>query len=186
MGAARVREPGVKRIVVGLIDTPAARAALRWAARQASATGSLIEVVTCIQPLPSYVWSEVLGTSAPSLITAGGLRAEATALQERVLRQEFGRRFGAVPVRASVVAGEVATGLARAAAGADLLAVGRSHHRWFLRRSIGDRCSYLFEGPVVLVPAEHDADGDDCDGSRASVSRVLAATDLGATFAERQ
>ena len=89
----------MKRIVVGLIDTPASRAALRWAVQQAAATGSLIEVVTCVQPLPSYVWSEVLGTSAPPLITVGGLRSEAAALQERVLREEFGPRFGAVPAR---------------------------------------------------------------------------------------
>jgi nucleotide-binding universal stress UspA family protein len=176
----------VKRIVVGLIDTPASRAALRWAVRQATATGSLIEVVTCIQPLQTYVWSEVLGTSAPPLVTVGGLRTEATALQERVLRQEFGPRFGAVPVRARIVAGDVATELSRAAADADLLAVGRSHHRrWFFRRSIGDRCSYHFDGPVVLVPTEHDA-GEARDEGSASVTFAFDARSADASLAERR
>lgn len=170
----------MKRIVVGLIDTPTARAALRWATWHAAATGSLIEVVTVIQPLPSYVWSEVLGTSAPPLVTVGGLRAEASALQQRVLRQEFGPRFGAVPIRTNVVAGEAASGLARAAADADLIAVGRSRHRRFLRRSIGDRCSYLFEGPVVMVPADHDAGGSDRDETLEAAS---VTTENGATFA---
>ena len=175
----------MKRIVVGLIDTPASRAALRWAARQAAATGSLIQVVTCVQPLPSYVWSEVLGTSAPPLVTVDGMRAEATALQERVLRDEFGPRFGAVPVRACVVAGEVAAELSRAAVDADLLAVGRSHHRrWFFRRSIGDRCACRIDGPVVLVPPEHHAGGDARDGGLASVSGAFDEHRADANFAE--
>lgn len=160
----------MKRIVVGLIDTPSSRAALRWAARQAAATGSLIEVVTCIQPLPSYVWSDVLLSAAPPLVTASGLRNEAAALQERVLRQEFGPQFGAVPLRVSVVAGEAATGLARAAVNADLLVVGRSRGRMrFLRRSIGDRCSQLFDGPVALIPPDHTAGGSGLDRELATI-----------------
>jgi nucleotide-binding universal stress UspA family protein len=148
-------ELGVNRIVVGLVDSPAARAALRWAARQASATGSLIEVVTCIEPLPCYVWSDLVMSCAPPPFTLGGLREDAELLQQRVLRQEFGARFGVVPIRASVVVGGPAAGIARSAAGADLIAVGRSRRRRRWHRSVGEQCSRLFDGPVVVVPPDH-------------------------------
>jgi nucleotide-binding universal stress UspA family protein len=150
----------VNRIVVGLIDTPASRAALRWSAWQAAATGSLIEVVTCVRPMPIYLWSDLLIMSAPPPITIGALRDEADELQQRVLRQEFGPQFGAVPIRASVVADGPATGLPKAAEGADLLVVGRSPRRHWLRRSIADRCAASFEGPVVTVPADHRSNDD--------------------------
>jgi hypothetical protein len=102
-----------------------------------------------------------------------------------VLRQEFGPQIGAVPIRANVVAGEAAAGLARAAADADLLVVGRSRHRWhLLRRSIGDRCAQIFEGPVVLVPAERKAGGGDIDLGAVSV-RQAGAPDARPTLAER-
>jgi nucleotide-binding universal stress UspA family protein len=149
----------VKRIVVGLVDSPAARSALRWAACQASATGSLIEVVTCVQPLPSYMWSDLVIMYAPPPLTVGELRQDAEALQDRILRQEFGPQFGAVPIRARVVADGPAAGLAVSAAGADLLVVGRSRRHRLWRRSVADRCSRLFDGPVAVVPPDHGSSG---------------------------
>jgi hypothetical protein len=88
-------------------------------------------------------------------------------------------------VRARVVAGDVATELSRAANDADLLAVGRPHHRRWLRRSIGDRCAYLFDGPVILVPADHRAGGDVYDGGLASTSCAFDARSSDANLAER-
>jgi hypothetical protein len=157
----------MKRIVVGLVDTPSARAALRWAAQQASATGALIEVVTAVEDLPGCWWCETPGTAAAPLITVMEVRAEARAMQGHVLRQEFGSRLTAAPLRATVVTAETAVGLVASAAGADMIAVGRSRRRWRLRRSIGDRCSQLFAGPVVLVPPD-DRDGGSPVGSRRS------------------
>jgi len=132
-----------------------------------------------VQPLPCYLWSDALLSSAPPPITVSGLRVEASALQERILRHEFGSRFGVAPVRATIIAGEPAASLAQSAADADLLAVGRSQPRWrFLRRSIGDRCSQLFDGPIVMVPPDDNSSGRDRDRRRAHERRTHDAHDV--------
>jgi len=147
----------MERMIVGLIDTPPARAALRWAAREAAATGALIEVVTCVRPPQCYWWCEAPGITSAPMFNAIELRDDVEAMQDRVLRQEFGARLGAIPVRSTIRVAEPAAGLITSAAGADLIAVGRPRrHFRFFRRSIGERCSQHFQGAVVLVPADHE------------------------------
>jgi nucleotide-binding universal stress UspA family protein len=151
----------MERIIVGLIDTPSARAALRWAAREAGVTGALIEVVTCVLPPQGYWWCEAPGITSPPIFNATEMRDDVDAMQKRVLLQEFGARLGAIPVRSTIAVAEAADGLIKAATGADLIAVGRPRRGFrFFRRSIGERCSQHFAGPVVLVPEDHAGDGD--------------------------
>jgi hypothetical protein len=66
------------------------RAALRWAALQASASGALLEVVTCVQPPFMMVLYDASLVCPPVLTTPAEVEARAYVLQDRVLRQEFG------------------------------------------------------------------------------------------------
>jgi nucleotide-binding universal stress UspA family protein len=143
----------MKRIVVGLVDSPSSRSALQWAVDEAARSGALVEVVTCIQPV-GWWWHDaaLMWSSAPLRIE--DFVAAAKAEQERVLTQEFGVRAAVLPIRGTVHVNAIPIGLVKAADGADLVVVGRTRRRLrFWRRSIGELCARAFNGPVVMVPA---------------------------------
>lgn len=117
-------DPGsTGRIVVGVDESAAARAALRWAATEALMRTAVLHVVYAWRPPVPGV-----GIGMP----AGGIMAEdadreqvaATRILTEIVQDELG---GVDPaIRGSVGRGQAARVLLEAAAGADLLVLGSS------------------------------------------------------------
>ncbi|PBC66248.1 nucleotide-binding universal stress UspA family protein [Streptomyces sp. TLI_235] len=142
------------RIVVGVDGSPASKAALRWAVRQAAMTGGSIDVLIAWQYPVGYGWpAPVLGSF------------DFTGTAQRILADAVTETVGTAPrvdIRQHVVQDHPAAALLKAAADADLLVVGNRGHGGFteaLLGSVGQHCVQHARCPVVVVRATEPEPG---------------------------
>jgi nucleotide-binding universal stress UspA family protein len=136
------------RIVVGVDGSPGGRLALRWALREAARRGGTVQAVIAWQ------WE---GPTVATVIDVNPEAAKDRAVQ--VLSRELDAAMADFttppPVATEVVRGSAAPVLTRAAADADLLALG-SHGHGRLHRavlgSVSEECIRHAGCPVVVVP----------------------------------
>jgi nucleotide-binding universal stress UspA family protein len=149
-----IRHPAHGRVVVGIDNTPAGTAALRWAAAEAARQGTTLHVLQVHDP------AERADVSA---------RPDADAELREVRRRLFARvsaRLQTVPARpdvtVSAVRGALVERLVHEARGAATTVVGepRSASHRDLPTQLASRC----DGPVVVI----DEDGNPrfVDGSQ--------------------
>jgi nucleotide-binding universal stress UspA family protein len=143
-------------VVVGVDDSPQARAALVWAAGYAQRSRARVVAVA--------VWSpQALMPLGPDL--GAGAVAVARPLADEQLEAEAGRWLStamsdlpadaAQLVDRSVVAGDAATALLDAARDAELLVLGNAGRGALAAAVVGSiaaRCVHHAECPIVLVP----------------------------------
>jgi len=143
------------RIVVGVDGSPSARAALRWAVRQAAFTGGTVDAVMAWQipmMLRTYTWTPIYTEEARDF------EQDAKKTLEAVIRDEVGPA-DSQRVTSRVVNGQTAEVLLEASANADLLVVGSRGHRVFaeaLLGSVGQHCMHHARCPVLVMPGEPD------------------------------
>lgn len=135
------------RIVVGVDGSDASKDALRWAARQAAMTGSLLVAVA--------VWSYAT-MSYPSMSayvpTVNDLDLEGDATQ--MLQATVKEALDGAPVRLVVAEGHPADVLVRFSEGADLVVVGSRGHGGFVGALLGSVSHHLVQSahcPVVVI-----------------------------------
>jgi nucleotide-binding universal stress UspA family protein len=136
------------RIVVGVDDSPAAAAALRWALDEARLRGTTLEVVHTWQ-FPAV--SELPGGAVDQLIT--DLQHVAGEVLDKVVNETAGDDPG-VEVTRRVLEGAPGRVLTEAAAGADLLVVGsrgRGGFAGLLLGSVAQQCAHHAPCPVVVI-----------------------------------
>jgi nucleotide-binding universal stress UspA family protein len=134
------------RIVVGVDGSNRSKDALRWAAREAEALKSELDVVMTWAPLNPDAWVPH-DTKAPDRL------APTRRAIERIVRSVLGEHPG-VQVRARAVEGPAAKTLLREAEDADLLVVGNRGHGGFaglLLGSVSMQCVTHARCPVVVV-----------------------------------
>lgn len=134
------------RIVVGVDGSPSSMVALRWALKQAEATGAEVEAV--------HAWEYPISFGAPvALLPGEDLEAEAgTALAAAIGKVTAGD--SGVTVRRRVVLGDPASVLLGRAKDADLLVVGNRGYGGFARSllgSVSQHCIHHATCPVVVV-----------------------------------
>jgi len=138
------------RIVVGVDGSRCSLRALRWALREAKATGSELEVV--------MVWMDPWSIGGPpTLFGAGreGLAQLKATLTDWVTHAATAEEAESVRVVEHVVAGKPAETLVSRSKDARLLVVGTTGVtglRFWMLGSVGQRCGQLSHVPVVLVP----------------------------------
>src|SRR5690606_38057610 len=113
----RVDRP-VERMVVGVDDSPGARAALLWAAAEAKAVGARLRAVTTWQD-PVYLAAPIGAVATPPL----DLTPQATALLDRMVG-EARAAVGGPDIETTVLQGPPAPTLLSLAEEADLVVVG--------------------------------------------------------------
>jgi nucleotide-binding universal stress UspA family protein len=134
-----------RRIVVGVDGSAPSKAALRWAARIATATGAIIEAII-VWEFPQTYWGPVtLGDWRPDL-DAG-----------KVLQQTLDEVFGAqLPpgLQTMVAQGPTRDVLLSASDGAEMLVVGSRGHGGFvglLLGSVSAACAEHAHCPVLVA-----------------------------------
>jgi nucleotide-binding universal stress UspA family protein len=141
------------RIVVGVDGSPSSRAALRWAVRQATLTGGIVDAVIAWQipvMLEGYGWAPI------GVEEAIDFEAEAKKTIEAVISEEVEPADQHL-VTSRVVNGHPAQVLLDAASGADLLIVGSRGHGAFaeaLLGSVGHYCVHHAHCPVLIMRGE--------------------------------
>lgn len=136
------------RIVVGIDESPAATAALRWALEEARLRGATVEVVHC-WTFPAI--GELPGAALTQLLA--DLERAATETLDRVVDEVAGPEADVKVVR-RVLEGGAGRNLVDTAAGADLLVVGSRGHGGFtglLLGSVAQQCVHHAPCPVVVV-----------------------------------
>ncbi|MHB1434402.1 MAG: universal stress protein [Streptosporangiaceae bacterium] len=148
MSAPRTQIP---RIVVGVDGSAPSLDALRWAIRQAEATGGTLDAVMAWQypvAIGGLGWAPAAGMDD---VDYAALAAQ--ALTEAIDAVEIPDQ---VHVRQVVVEGNAAQALLDSAKDADLLVVGNRGHGGFtdaLIGSVSGRCVHHAHCPVVVVRA---------------------------------
>jgi nucleotide-binding universal stress UspA family protein len=172
------------RVVVGVDGSPGCRAALQWAATQASRRGVELLVVH------AFDW-QAFGGSAP---VGSAYVREATARAEALVDAAVDEARGFAPgvnVRGQVLLGRIGSALMDAAAADDLLVVGGRGLGGFtglLLGSVSQRLATHAAGPVVVVRGRPDATGPvvvGADGSDGSRDALAVAFEEAATRASR-
>ncbi|MFG3227205.1 universal stress protein [Kitasatospora sp. NPDC048194] len=139
----------VPRVVVGVDDSPASHAALRWATRHAQLIGGVVEAVGAWEPPSHFGWSapvvdHTFDRELAERRFADGLRAALDGEQP-------------VEVRQAMVMGDPSDVLLDAARGAEVLVVGSDGRGGFTRALLGSvstRCAQHAGCPVVIVRAK--------------------------------
>jgi len=134
------------RVVVGVDGSSSSHAALRWAVRYARLIGGSLDAVAAWELPGMYGWS------APA-VDADFDEERARQELARELRDVLGEE-GAASVRASLVRGNPADVLLRAAEGAEVLVVGSRGRGGFTRAllgSVSQRVALHADCPVVIV-----------------------------------
>jgi nucleotide-binding universal stress UspA family protein len=142
-----------QRIVVGLDDTPTARAALRWAARQARLTGATVRAVHVID---WPIGIEAFG-SAESDDDGRLPEGKVSAPYRRGIRRVFDEEFPEPDWQLQFAEGDAGSMLVAEAADADLLVIGtRTNPDWSgdIAGPIAHHCLSRATCPVVTVPLE--------------------------------
>ena len=135
-----------RRIVVGVDGSPSSCEALRWAARQAVLTGSVLEAV--------IAWRDPASYAGYSWLIADTSYADPAAKTLRVAVANTLKPEGGITVRQLVVEGNPARVLLDAADGADLLVLGHRGHGGFdgmLLGSVTQHCVSHSPCPVVVI-----------------------------------
>lgn len=139
------------RIVVGIDDSPAATAALRWALEEARLRQATLEIVhTWVFPAVG----ELPGGTVDTLVA--DLERGATAVMDEVVDEVVGAEPGVNVVR-RVLEGSAGRILIETAVGADLLVVGsrgRGGFAGLLLGSVAQQCIHHARCPVVVVREE--------------------------------
>lgn len=157
MGEGRTR-----RIVVGVEGSGGARAALRWAIREARYRGAVVEVVTAFST--TYVPASPDFTYVP--LDPIDLEAEVAKMQDAVVDSvlaELGAAPADVEIRRVLRRGRPPEVLIEAAEGADMLVVGsrgRGGFRGLLLGSVSQQVAQHGSVPVVIVRPDLEV-GDD-------------------------
>jgi nucleotide-binding universal stress UspA family protein len=144
------------RIVIGLDDTPTARAALRWAARQARLTGATVRAVHVID------WP--IGIEAFGSIEVnedGHLPEEkVSGSYRRGIRRVFEEASPEPEWQLQFVEGDTGPVLIAEAADADLLVIGtRTNPDWTtgdVAGPVAHHCLSRTTCPVVTVPLDRN------------------------------
>ena len=132
--------------MVGVDGSPSSKDALRWAARQADATGAVIEVVTTWEWPTSFGW-------VPPYPDDYNPEVDATKALEQTIAEVLGPD-PRVSVRTTVTEGHPAPVLIDRSRGADLLEVGSRGHGEFagmLLGSVSEHCVTNAHCPVVVL-----------------------------------
>ena len=150
-----------RRIVVGVDGSPASLAALEWAVRQASLTGSVVEAVTAWQFPATYGGYPVdAGTD---------WQANAQAIQETAVKEALGDEASALVRR--VAEGHSVRVLLDAAAGAELLVVGSRGHGGFTGMLLGSVSEHVVaHAPCAVVVVKSPATAGDAGQASGSHS----------------
>ena len=134
------------RTVVGVDGSPAASAALEWAAGQAESTGATVVAVA--------TWSWPRGFGQTVLIPSDYDPAADAEVLVRTAVDDVRTRHPGVTFESSVVEGRAAEVLVEASRGADLLAVGSRGHgevAGLLLGSVSEHCATHAHSPVLVV-----------------------------------
>jgi nucleotide-binding universal stress UspA family protein len=144
---------GPRLIVVGLDDTPTARAALRWAARQARLTGATVRAVHVID------WP--IGIEAFGSIEVGEdghlPEEKVSGPYRRGIRRVFEEASPEPGWQLQFAEGETGQALVAEAVDADLLVIGtRTNPDWTgdVAGPVAHQCLSRMRCPVVAVPVE--------------------------------
>ena len=140
-----------ERIVVGVDGSPASKAALEWAVKEAELRGAAVHVVMAWQLPVVYNPPNIMAVS--SLVSGEDLAAAATSEVQK-LAQEVGREGGA-SVIGEAMEGHPAEVLISAATKASLLVVGSRGHGGFVGALLGSVSQHVVAHavcPVVVVP----------------------------------
>ena len=142
-----------QRIVVGLDDTPTARAALRWAARQARLTGATVRAVHVID---WPIGIEAFGSE--EVDEDGRLPDEkVSAPYRRGIRRVFEEASPEPGWQLQFAEGDAGQVLLAEAADADLLVIGtRTNPDWTgdVSGPVAHHCLSRMTCPVVAVPLD--------------------------------
>ena len=153
----------MSRILVGIDDSPGARAALAWAAREAQATGAALCVIHAWHF--DLAWIDAVNPDVPQWRDRA--RDTAERLVERVTHEVCGTQPNS-DVECRAIEGSAADVLLDAAADADLLVVGSRGRGTFagaLLGSVSNRVAHCAPCPVVIVPPTAHASEDRGDSS---------------------
>jgi nucleotide-binding universal stress UspA family protein len=144
-----------RKIVVGVDDSVESIAALRWAFRQARATGAAVEAIYAFQVSLPVPYSPTIRVPAEEVA------AESKANLDQVIATHLGRDAD-VKVTTTVVEGRAADVLVDAARGAELLVLGSSR----IPRIVGVLAAstdyaviHSTPCPLVLVPSGPETNG---------------------------
>lgn len=132
-------------VVVGVDGSPAAVAALRWAAGDAKAHGRPLTVVYAPDPAVYYGYP-----IAPMADLEAAVEANGESILDEALAQVFGDKHPPGVTRV-VCQGSPAQVLIDVAEDASMLVVGARGHGHFLMGSVSDRCVHHAHCPVVVV-----------------------------------
>ncbi|WP_205328581.1 universal stress protein [Glycomyces sp. YM15] len=141
----REQQQGV--VVVGVDGSPSSRRALRWALRQAEATGMRVVAVNA--------WRAPTGYGTGVMVMPGVEWAEEARAALHSTVEASSTRWPDVPIEQRVIEGHPAAVLLKQAEGADLLVVGSRGHGGFvgaLLGSVSSHCVHHATCPVVVVP----------------------------------
>ncbi|HEY5456128.1 MAG TPA: universal stress protein [Acidothermaceae bacterium] len=144
-----------KRIVVGVDGSEQSIAALRWAARIASATGCGIDAIIAWEYPAAYGW-----VMAPE---GWPLEDDSAATLHRTLDQAFGQHRPA-DLLAICRHGSARTLLLEASKGAEMLVVGSRGHGGFaglLLGSVSAACAEHAHCPVLVVHEESSPNSEE-------------------------
>jgi nucleotide-binding universal stress UspA family protein len=140
------------KIVVGVDGSASAKAALRWAMRQAESTGSSVEAVIAWE-YPPAIGGFGFGPLPAMMLNFDEIAAKtlADSIAEVVDPQTT------VQLSTAVIEGHPASVLLTAAEGADLLVVGSRGHGGFagaLLGSVGQHCAHHASCPLVIIRSQ--------------------------------
>ena len=157
------KDPGVRRIVVGVDGSAASLAALRWACREASLSAAEVHAVLALEAACHRVASYAV--PAPRQVS-GSWGAAREVLRRAV--SEAVSLFPGVSVRTEITEGLAARVLLDHAAHADMLVLGQRSHGRDLYRGAGPvirACLRAAPCPVVIISSADVADvpGQDQD-----------------------
>lgn len=157
------------RIVVGVDGSAGARAALRWALRQACLTGGTVHVVHSVRPADAFEWT-ARPTNYGTIPTPVRYdRDEVRATAERQARDTVrdvvadDDGFASVTVTIDVVEGHPSDALLTAARDAEHLVLGRAGHGGFAGMLLGSVARHCVEHStcgVTIVPGPPNGAGD--------------------------
>ncbi len=133
------------RIIVGIDGSLASIGALRWAARQASLTDSILDVVMTWDWPPSYGWAMPFPTGYDPEESVRKVLDEAVA--------DLRTSYPAIDITARVLRGHPAPLLVEESKGANVLVVGSRGHGEFagmLIGSVSEFCATNAHCPVLV------------------------------------
>jgi nucleotide-binding universal stress UspA family protein len=143
------------RIVVGVDGSETARAATRWAAREARLRGAKLELVSAWE-IPMYTYSFAIVQVPEDL--GKELQREAEDRLAEALDQ-VRAVAGDIEVDTTAMEGQAAHVLLRASSSADMLVVGSrglGGFRELLLGSVSQQCAHHATCPVVIVRHTHE------------------------------